>query len=82
MTFILNPFRGRSAASNCMHKRYTLFVQMFPYYYCVTPKKLTAFRLGLIDLRRLEKLAALKEWSRSAVVREALKRMAEEEGVR
>jgi predicted DNA-binding protein len=48
----------------------------------VTPKKQTAFRLGPSDLRRLEKLAALKEWSRSAVVREALKRMAEEEGIR
>jgi predicted transcriptional regulator len=48
----------------------------------MTPKKLTAFRLGPIDLRRLEKLALKKECSRSAIVRESLKLMAEREGVK
>jgi predicted transcriptional regulator len=46
------------------------------------PKKLTGFRFGPADLRRLQKLAEKKEWSRSAVVREALKIFAKLEGIK
>jgi predicted DNA-binding protein len=45
-------------------------------------KKLTAFRLGPIDLRRLQKLALKRECTRAAVVREAIKRMAKTEGIK
>jgi predicted transcriptional regulator len=48
----------------------------------MTPKKLTAFRLGPADLRRLEKIALKRECSRSAVVREAIRLYAEREGVK
>jgi predicted transcriptional regulator len=48
----------------------------------MTPKKLTAFRLGPTDMRRLQKLALKKEWSRSAVIREAIKLFAEAEGIK
>jgi predicted transcriptional regulator len=46
------------------------------------PKKLTAFRLGPADLRRLQKLAAKKECSRSQVVRLAIRMMADREGIK
>jgi predicted transcriptional regulator len=48
----------------------------------MTPKKLTAIRLGPADLRRLQKLAIKKEWSRAAVIREAIKLYAEAEGIK
>lgn len=43
-------------------------------------KKQTAFRLSLADLRLLAKIAKAKEWSQSAVIREALKVYAKQEG--
>jgi predicted DNA-binding protein len=48
----------------------------------VTPKILTAFRLSPADLRRLQKLAKKKETSVAAVVREAIKVLAEREGIK
>lgn len=48
----------------------------------MSPKKQTAFRLGIADLRRLQKLAEKKEWTRSSVVREAIRMFAEKEGIK
>jgi hypothetical protein len=48
----------------------------------MTPKKPTAFRLDPIDIHRLESLARKLECSQSAVIRKALKLLAEREGVR
>lgn len=45
-------------------------------------KKLTAFRLGLKDLHRLDALVKLRESNRSACVREAIRLLAAKEGIK